>query len=179
MIILAISLILLAALVLWVSWRMRAQSGLPQGRVIYSDTGAWQPNQQALFSKAYGLTGKPDYLVEQGRSGNRSMIIPVEVKSAKAPPQPRAGHVLQLAAYCLLVEEHYQVRPSHGIIQYADHQFAIDYTPALERELLAVMAAMRADLANGDAERNHDEAWRCAGCGVREQCELRIDGLDH
>ncbi len=175
MIILAIFLALLAALFLWASWRLRAQSGLPQGRVIYSDTGAWQRNQQSLFSKAHGLTGKPDYLIEQGDAKHRGMIIPVEVKSAKAPPQPRSGHILQLAAYCLLVETHYGVRPTHGIIQYADKKFAIDYTPSLERELLGVIAAMRDDLATGDAARNHDEAWRCAGCGLRESCEKRIE----
>jgi len=169
---LGILLALLAILLWWMATRLRKSSGLPQGRVVYSDTGAWQRNPQTLFSKRHGLTGKPDYLVEQD---NGAMIIPVEVKSAKAPTQPREGHVLQLAAYCLLVEENYQVRPTHGIIQYADKQFAIDYTTALETELLRVMADMRQALAHNDAPRNHHEAWRCKGCGVKESCDQVIE----
>ena len=165
----AIVLVLLAVFLLWASARLRARTGLPHGRVIYSDTGAWQRNEQALFSKTHQLSGKPDYLVRQN-----TQIIPVEVKSAKAPAQPREGHILQLAAYCLLVEENYEVRPSHGIIQYADKQFAVDYTPKLERELLIVMDQMRQDYANGDAQRSHNEVWRCTGCGLKENCELRI-----
>ncbi len=174
MTILAFLLALIAVAFLWLSGRLRAQSGLPAGRVIYSDTGMWQRNPLSLFSKAHGLTGKPDYLIEQGTSQHPDMIIPVELKSATAPAQPHAGHVLQLAAYCLLVETHYGIRPTHGIVQYADKQFAIDYTPALERELLKVIAAMRADLDSGKAERSHDEAWRCAACGLKENCEKQI-----
>jgi CRISPR-associated exonuclease Cas4 len=167
---LALALVVLAALLFLLSRRLRQSGGLPHGRVIYSDAGAWQRNDQSLFSARHQLVGKPDYLVrtEQG-------IVPVEVKSGAAPAQPRPGHVLQLAAYCLLVEEKLGERVSHGIIQYADRQFAIDYTPALRSELFNVMDEMRAALAEGAAHRNHADARRCAACGVREVCDERLD----
>lgn len=149
--------------------RLRKQTGLPEGRVIYSDTGAWQRNKRSLFSSTHRITGKPDYLIR-----THDGIVPVEVKSSAAPARPREGHVLQLAAYCLLIEEALGERVSHGIIQYADQQLAIDYTPALKDELLRVMGEMRSALQVGDAHRDHGDANRCISCGVRAVCEERL-----
>ncbi len=162
--------VLFVALLLWLmSLRLRKASGLPAGRVIYSDAGAWQRNEQSLFSRSHQLVGKPDYLVQTGEG-----IVPVEVKSGAAPAQPREGHVLQLAAYCLLVEEQLGERVPHGIIKYADKQFAIDYTPALKAELLRVMAEMRSARSNAGAHRDHNEPRKCAACGLREACDERL-----
>jgi len=162
-------LLALGLLLLNLSRRERARSGLPQGRVVYTDTGGWGRLERPLFSHALRLTGKPDYLVADGAD-----VIPVEVKSRRAPAQPYPSHTLQLAAYCLLVEECYGRRPPYGIVKYADHAFEVDYTPELEDELLATLEDMRADLAAGDATRNHDEPRRCRACGYREQCNQRL-----
>ena len=166
----ALLLILMGVLIFWLARRSRAEAGLPAGRVIYSDMRGWQSIEKPLFSRAHRLTGKPDYLVQQGRD-----IIPVEVKSAHAPSDgPHRGHVLQLAAYCLLVEEAYRQRPKYGIVKYADRMFAVDYTEALRTALLDVIAAMRDDLARGAAQRSHDEAARCVNCGYRHACRERL-----
>ncbi len=162
--------ILVGLLVFWLGRRAQAEAGLPVGRVIYSDTGGWQTIEKPLFSHTHRLTGKPDYVVQQGRD-----IRPVEVKSAHAPGDgPHRGHVLQLAAYCLLVEETYRQRPKYGIVKYADRMFAVDYTEALHTALLDVIAAMRDDLAHGAAQRSHDEAARCLNCGYRHACRERL-----
>jgi CRISPR-associated exonuclease Cas4 len=84
--------------------------------------------------------GKPDYLVQSGGS-----IIPVEVKSGRAPAAPYDSHIFQLAAYCLLVEKTYGKRPPYGIIHYAGRDFAIDYTRQLESALLDWLAEIRRD----------------------------------
>ena len=168
--IIALLLILVGVLIFWLGRRSQAEAGLPIGRVIYSDTRGWQSIEKPLFSRSYRLAGKPDYLVQQGRE-----IIPVEVKSAHAPgDSPRRSHVLQLAAYCLLIEETYRQRPKYGIVKYADRMFAIDYTEALRAELLDVIAAMRDDLARGTAQRSHDEPARCTHCGYRQACAERL-----
>ena len=156
----------LGLLMLWLSRRGRARSGLPQGRVVYTDTGGWGRLERPLFSHALRLTGKPDYLVADGAD-----VIPVEVKSRRAPAQPYPSHTLQLAAYCLLVEQCYGRRPPYGIVKYADRTFEVDYTPELEDELLATLDQMRADLADGDAPRSHDKPHRCRACGYRQQCD--------
>ena len=164
-----LGLLILGLLLLWLAQRGRARSGLPKGRVVYSDTGGWDRLDRPLFSQEFQLTGKPDYLVADGAD-----IIPVEVKSGRAPAQPYESHVLQLAAYCLLVEECYRRRPPYGIVKYADRAFEIDYTPELEDELLATLDDMRADLAEGDASRSHDELARCQACGYYELCSQRL-----
>jgi len=162
-------LLALGLLLLWIGRRGRTRSGLPQGRVIYTDTGGWNRLERPLFSRELLLTGKPDYLVTDGAD-----VIPVEVKSSRAPVQPYPSHTLQLAAYCLLVEECYRRRPPYGIVKYADRAFEVDYTPALENELLDTLDDMRDDLNNGDAPRNHDEPHRCRACGHRQHCTQAI-----
>ncbi len=167
-----VALVVAALALWWLSARLRQRAGLPQGRVIYSDAGAWRRNEQALCAARYRLVGKPDYLV---RAGADDAIIPVEVKSGLAPAQPREGHVLQLAAYCLLVEETQGVRPAYGIIQYADRQFAVHYTPRLRAWLLECLEAMRRDAALPQGPtRNHEAPARCATCSVRAACDQRL-----
>jgi CRISPR-associated exonuclease Cas4 len=162
-------LLALGLLLLWLARRGRARSGLPQGRVIYTDTGGWSRLERPLFSREFSLTGKPDYLV-----ADEDDVIPIEVKSSRAPAQPYPSHVLQLAAYCMLVEECYRRRPPYGVIKYGDRVFEVDYTPELEDELLATLDRMRADLADGDAPRRHDKPTRCRACGYRRHCEQRL-----
>jgi CRISPR-associated exonuclease Cas4 len=161
-------ILLLVAGVLWLlSQRTRRATGLPAGRVVYSDTGGWTAPPRPLFSAALQLTGKPDYLV-QVKGG----YVPVEVKSGRAPASgAHAGHIYQLAAYCALVTETYGRRPAYGLIHYADKTLAVDYTPALEAELRRLLAAMRADDGAADVARSHDSPARCRACGFRDPCE--------
>ena len=168
---------LLAALVtgglgIWLLLRARfarQETGLPLGRVAYVDTGAWNRCERPLFSDQYRLTGRPDYLV-QGSKG----MIPVEVKSSAAPERPYAAHVLQLAAYCLLVEEQEGQAPPYGIIKYRDRTFEVEFSPGLRTELLDTLDAMRWDLGAQEVDRDHREAGRCQACGYRERCDQRL-----
>ena len=165
---LALLIVGIAAIVL--SRRARLEAGLPAGQVIYSDTSRWQRTERPLFSRRHQLAGKPDYVVREGRA-----IIPVEVKSSPAPATgPRPGHVLQLAAYCLLIEETERARPTYGLIQYADQTFRVDNTPELARALLSTLDAMRRDMARGESRRSHHDPARCRRCGVRAACQERL-----
>ena len=170
---LLLAALLLGGLGLWLWLRAtatRRETGLPQGRVTYVDTGAWDRCERPLFSRRHRLTGRPDYLVATGKD-----LIPVEVKSGSAPPQPYPAHILQLAAYCLLVEEQEGRAPAYGILKYGDRAFEIDYTSSLRSELLRVLDDIRRDLGARDVARSHDQAARCRGCGYREQCDQRLD----
>lgn len=162
---LAFFLLVLALGLGWIGKRLRAGSGLPRGRVIYSDTGGWERLSAPLRAPALGLVGKPDYLVADGPD-----IIPVEVKSHAAPLTPYASHVLQLAAYCALVEATYGRRPAYGLLRYADRTFEIPYTQELEARLLTTLAAIREARTRDDVPRQHHEAQRCRGCLYRTQC---------
>jgi CRISPR-associated exonuclease Cas4 len=137
--------------------------------VIYADTGAWDRCEQPLFSRRHLLTGRPDYLVNDGGT-----TIPVEVKSTSSPPSPYRSHVLQLAAYCLLVEEEYEQPPPYGIIKYRDQTYAVEYTAQLRAQLLSVLDEMRQDLIADDVTPSHANPNRCRSCGYREECEERL-----
>ena len=170
---LLLTALVLGGLGLWLLIRAgttRQEAGMPEGRVTYVDTGAWNRCEQPLFSSRYHLTGRPDYLV-QSPDG----VIPVEVKSGAAPEQPYSAHILQLAAYCLLVEEQEGRAPAYGILKYGDRALEVDYTRALRAQLLHAIDSIRHDLGARDVARNHDQAARCRGCGHRQQCEQRLD----
>jgi CRISPR-associated exonuclease Cas4 len=167
---LALVLLALGIAALSLSRRARGAAGLPAGRVIYADTTRWKRAERPLFSRQHQLVGKPDYVVRDGRA-----LIPVEVKSSRSPAEgPRPGHVLQLAAYCLLVEETEGVRPAYGILKYADQAFRVDNTEALRRTLLATLETMRRDLARDRSRRSHSDPARCRRCGVRAECDERL-----
>ncbi|MCA9969366.1 MAG: Dna2/Cas4 domain-containing protein [Anaerolineales bacterium] len=166
-----IGILVLVTAIVWVwSRRLQTRVGLPGGNVIYADGAAWIPNDTPLYADDLCLVGRPDYLVEQADG----QIVPVELKASRAPAEPYEGHVLQLAAYCLLVEANYGVRPTHGILQYRDAAFAIDYSEELEEDLLDLLAEMREDLFADDLDRDHSDWGRCARCRLRGACVQRL-----
>ena len=166
---LGLALTFVCALLVW--WRARltwVQTGLPKGQVIYADTGRWKPCQP-LYAPRFGLSGKPDYLVQMGRQ-----IIPVEVKPGRRAPEPYDADVMQLAAYCLLVEETTGIRPGHGLLRYRDQTFRIPFSPALRQAVLDALPQMRRDLRRSHVPRSHDDPLRCRFCGHREDCEQSL-----
>jgi CRISPR-associated exonuclease Cas4 len=171
---LALLLILLACLLWWISSKRRKAAGLPGGRIIYTDTRAWGRLEKPLYDAGLGLTGKPDYLIDQGNK-----LIPVEVKSSRPPESPYDSHIFQLAAYCLLVEKALGKRPPYGIIHYTDpsktsRSFAIDYTRELEEAVLAVLSEIRSLEKSTEVQRSHDSPGRCKSCGYGFLCEEKL-----
>ena len=165
-------LLFFAALVLFLlARRQQRQSGLPAGRVIYTDTQGWLRLEKPLYSSELNLTGKPDYLVEQ-----QGQLIPVEVKSSRRVTAPYDAHINQLGAYCLLVESCYGKRPPYGILRYPDKTFAIDFSPELEDRVLFILQEMQSQVSSKNINRSHQSPERCAGCGYRHLCDqaLRI-----
>jgi CRISPR-associated exonuclease Cas4 len=162
------ALLLLAGLVLLLrSQQAREETGLPRGDIIYQDTLRTETVVlDPLFSSTFRLAGRPDYLVEE-----KGEIVPVEVKSSRAPNRPYEAHVMQLATYCLLVSDIYGRRPTHGIIRYADKQFSVPYDEQLEDDLLRVIDAMRFDVNASSVHRSHEQTGRCMACSFRYTCD--------
>ncbi len=160
---------LLGLLLLWLSTRRRRAAGLPRGRVVYTDTSAWGAVEKPLYDPLTNLTGKPDYLVQQGET-----FIPVEVKSTRVKEAPYDGHIYQLAAYCLLTERVYGVRPPYGILQYANRTFEIPYTPQLEHDLLALLEEITRARRKRSLARSHEQPARCRACGYRHLCDQSL-----
>ncbi|MEA4811031.1 MAG: CRISPR-associated protein Cas4 [Anaerolineaceae bacterium] len=159
---------ILALVVIFISRRMRAKSGVPQGEIIYADNEALQTLTQPLSDPQTGLLGKPDYILRQ----KDSFLIPLEYKSGLAPESPYETHVLQLLAYCRLVEVNYNLRPPYGILRYRDREFQIPYSHEHEDELLKVIQEIRQYEGMDSApERSHGSPSRCRACGYRQHCD--------
>ena len=177
-------LLLVAALARAAARRAGQSSGLPAGRLVYSDTGfavgrlrPAEKNEEGvrqerpLVSRRFGLTGRPDYLVR-----TKEGIIPVEVKSTRSPAggRPYDSHVMQLAAYCLLAEDALGAEVPYGVIRYSDDEVTVDYTPELRDELLTLLEEMWEARRAEDVHRSHTDPRRCKGCSMREHCDERL-----
>lgn len=154
---------------LWLSARQRKKAGLPIGRVIYSDTGGWGKVEKPFYDGTLGLTGKPDYVIQQGE-----LTIPVEVKSSFSPTTPHESHIYQLAAYLVLITRQTGKRPPFGVLHYRNRTFAIDFTEELENNLVDLITSIRRQERLGEAARSHEDAGRCARCGYRSICHQKI-----
>jgi CRISPR-associated exonuclease Cas4 len=167
----AILLGIISVVLFFLAASQRRKSGIPAGRVIYVDTNQWGRVEKPLYDPELRLTGRPDYVVKQGRE-----VIPIEVKSRQTPQAPYDSHIYQLAAYCLLIEREYGIRPTHGIIHYVNKNFSIDFTEELERSILAIIREMQGRTNHSQVDRSHQDGKRCQHCGYRSICDqaLRI-----
>ncbi len=159
----------LALVLILAALRVRRSTGLPWKRIAWSDTGAWQRAEQPLLARRYGLVGKPDYLMDAGR-----YLIPVEVKPGRRAAEPYPSDLMQLAAYCLLVEETSGARPPYGLLRYAETTFKVRFDDRLRSDLLAVLDEMRTADAAVASQRSHQQAGRCRGCGFVRHCNQAL-----
>lgn len=121
----------------------------------------------SLVSERYRLVGRPDSL-RRTRDGR---IIPIEIKSRTTPPRgPPLSHVVQVWAYCLLVEETTDLPPPYGVLRYSDgEEFRIDWGEDERSRLLA----LRREIARPYDGRARPAPVRCARCRYRYGCDVR------
>lgn len=148
------------------SRRKRGQLGV-EGKIAYADSEVMKP--PLLVAERAGLCGRPDLVLK--RAGKH---IPIELKTGRVPAGPHWSHIMQVVAYCRLIEEHYG-SPPYGIIRYGDRDFPIEYTEDLRATLLSTLADMREVVRTSAAHRNHNRPGKCAGCSRREGCPERLD----
>ncbi len=165
----ALLLLVLALVIIALAVWLRRSTGVPWAPLRYVDTDRWQQPERPLFSQRYGLTGKPDYVVQTSKG-----LIPIEVKPTRTASAPYDGDVAQLLAYCLLIEESTAHAPSYGLLRYRDHTFRVPYTPARRTELIQLLAAMRTDEHAHNVARSHQQAGRCRSCGFFTVCDDRL-----
>ncbi|HLX57517.1 MAG TPA: CRISPR-associated protein Cas4 [Ktedonobacteraceae bacterium] len=140
--------------------------GLPGGKLVYEDAdGQGEP----LSSRAYPLVGKPDYVVQlpDGRP------VPVELKlNVQDASAPFSNHIVQVAAYCLILEDYFEQPPTHGIVRYADCEFAIEYTPALRRKVIRLLTEMQKCGAQQPPPLKSQRAAKCRACTFKAICPV-------
>lgn len=102
-----------------------------------------------LVSHKYNISGKPDYIFRR-----RNNYIPVELKSGKIGDNehPRAGDLMQLVAYFIIIEENFGKVP-YGKLIYSDSMFIIKNTKKLKKQLIKNTKSMRKMLKTGIGEK--------------------------
>jgi len=127
-----------------------------------------------LVSRELRLAGAPDFILAT-RLGE---LIPVEVKWAEPAPRGRVkrDHVVQLAAYALLIERTWpgsRLSVKRGVVLYlkpAPRFFEVPVTAEDKRAVLD-MLKRALDVARGRAEPR--TRARCTGCNYYAHCPFR------
>lgn len=162
--VLIIGAVVLLAYAAWIRSTVRTKKkscGVPDGLILYSDLNV---PAAPLFSKQSRLSGKPDYIVRK-----EDQLIPVEVKTGQGA-HPHQSQVLQLAAYCQILEDTSGGFVPEGILVYNTVPYTIPFDPRLRFELNSAMKTMRASLRSGTVQRNHHEPQRCRRCSMKRFC---------
>jgi CRISPR-associated exonuclease Cas4 len=169
----AVALIVLALVLYLLAARSRKHTGIPAGELFYQDL-AGQPFQgEPLRSHTLGISGKPDCLIRTADG-----TVPVELKNSSKPPargEVYPNHMIQALAYCALVEDQMKVRVPYALVIYAGQQVRrVEITDARRHWLLDTIRKVELARERMAANRNHDHRGRCAGCGVRSQCDQAL-----
>jgi CRISPR-associated exonuclease Cas4 len=140
--------------------RRQLQSG---GRLVRADL-PHLPGM-SLRSHRFRLSGRPDEIRElpDGR------WVPVEFKSRSAARSgPPASHRVQVAAYCLLIEETTGRAPPFGLLRYGDgSEFRVEWTDAIRDDLVHLLRELAAPYDG----RARPSRGRCARCAWRFACD--------
>ncbi len=137
-------------------------------KISYVDTEDKKP--KLFISKKLGLSGRPDYVlvIDEGH-------IPVEVKTGRTPRGPLFSHILQTAAYCILIDEKYGEAPPYGILRYDKAEHEIEYDESLKDLVITKLKEMRNILITKEVHRNHNKPGKCKNCSRRSICQERLD----
>ncbi len=140
--------------------------GLPEGELVYEDAdGQGEP----LSSSIYPLAGKPDYVVKlpDGRP------VPVELKlNVHDATAPHSNHTIQVAAYCLILEDYFVPAPTHGILRYADREFTVEYTSALKKKVIRLLTEMAKCSEQQPPPLARQRASKCRICTFQAICPI-------
>jgi CRISPR-associated exonuclease Cas4 len=128
---------------------------------------------ELLSSEKYGLRGRPDLVLKEGEE-----IVPLEKKTGRVPRGPLFSHIAQIGVYCIILEERYGSNVTHGIVQYNDTKFTLDYDENLKNTILGLAEKIRsAEMSTKDppVHRNHNRPGKCIGCSRRDACNERLE----
>ncbi len=136
-----------------------------RGEIEYIDID----DSKVFKSERYGLSGRPDYVIKL-----EAGLIPVEEKKGRTPRGPLFSHIIQVAAYCMLIEDVTGNAPPYGLLKYPEHDHEIEYNEDLKALVLEKLAEMRRLLETEECHRNHERPGKCVSCSRREVCPERL-----
>jgi len=137
------------------------------GELVAIDAG----RAATLRSTRYRLAGRPDVLLRAAGG----TLLPVELKHRPAPAGgPFPSHLVQLGAYCLLVEEATGRSPPFGVLRYTDREVRVAWDPGLRARVVGTVARVR-ERYDGRAD---PAPGKCRRCVWSDRCDasLATDG---
>lgn len=144
---------------------LRWRSDRRVGALVSVDSG--RGASATLRSERYRLSGRPD--IVRRRADGRP--VPIEIKSREAfSDGPPRSHILQLWAYCLLLEETDGRAPPYGILRYGD---GVEYRVPWGREERAILLDLLGEMALPYDGRARPAPARCAHCRWWAICDAR------
>ncbi len=157
-------LVFISILFAYLMFRARKRFSIPAGKQFYQDLNS---NGKILRSTRYGISGKPDMVKRK-----RHNLIPFEYKSGSSD-SPREGHIFQMAAYFLILEENFpKFTVPYGILKYKNRSFIVKNDAHTRDRLLYVIEEMRSQYS--EPVRNHRSRIRCLHCSFNEPCEQSL-----
>ena len=140
---------------------MREKRRLGKGTITYIDD---LNNAPLLVDEELCIRGRPDYIIF--RDGEH---IPVEEKTGRTPQGPYFSHIMQMAAYIILVQQN-MGKSTKGLIkyEYVDHEIVLD--GKTKKTFIEIRNRLDDAIRSGIVHRNHNRAGKCKGCSRREDC---------
>ncbi len=121
-----------------------------------------------ITSEKLGLTG----VIDQLHVYNHGKV-PFELKTGRMPQEGVwPGHRIQLVAYALLVEEHFNEPVKEGYVRYLDFHATrpIMINPLMKEEIIGLAKEVRALLTSHQLPDFCENKNKCASCGLRATC---------
>ena len=139
---------------------------LPEGDLAYEDIDGLG---EALISDQVPLLGKPTYVVRQ----TDGRLTPIEVKNTELNElKPASQHVVQIAAYCLILEDYAELPPLYGIVRYSDREFEVEYTPALRKKVIRLLEEMALCNERQPPPLQKQKVTKCRACIFQPVCPV-------
>jgi CRISPR-associated protein Cas4 len=117
-----------------------------------------------IESEALNLKGRIDRIEDYGQS-----VVPVEIKTGKAPEGVWPGDRIQVAAYIMLLEDK-GMNVQKGSIIYKDGTREIIMNPFLRKDVIDIRDKVAALLASKNIPEKCCDNPKCAACGMRADC---------
>ncbi len=121
-----------------------------------------------INSKKLNLVGVIDKLEVY-----ENKIIPFELKTGSMPVEGVwPSHRVQLAAYCMLLEENYDTKINGGFVHYLDgkEKRKIILNPFLKAEIIQLIKEVENLLRQKEIPEMQENENKCKNCGLKESC---------
>ena len=134
------------------------------GRDLWENLSPKYFSEFPMLSESLSLKGKADRILFSDNE-----LIPFELKTREVDRVFESDE-LQLAAYCLLLEEKFKRKVDFGILEAGNKQFQIFFTQELRDKIPSLINELNSVLITKTARFPSNFA-KCQSCKLKKECE--------